>query len=336
MSTPQHLIDPSLGNETPNFKGMGLTAAEQAALNANVDPSTVTDEFRAHDAKESSWMEQQELQRMKADNDRLRNELGQSTQQVQQVSQETANLAGQLQAMQAQQAQAAQAQALNAQYQFTQDELDNHGELLPIINKAVGKTAAELQANYDQKLAAETDRIKRETQEPLMTELESLKKQQEIVQQQTQAQNAAQLNSTIRDLGFGDISTLTQNPEFLKRHSSPVYPGSTVAWGDELTRHIKEGNIASAQMMIEHFANEVNPQQDRDDTVVPTARKPAAQAPMSTQQTQNLQRREQLLQLYQTRMEEANEGRFPEGMNRAQYRQAQSALRDEIDKIPTE
>lgn len=334
MSTPKHLIDPELGQSAPNFSGMGLTAAEQAALNAGVDPGSVTDEFRAHDAREASWMEQQELQRMKAETDRLRAELGQRDQQVQQVSQETANLAGQLQAMQAAQQQALQQQQADTQFQFTQDELDNHGEILPLINKAIGKTAAQLQAEYDRRFEEESARIRQETQAPLLTELETLKKQQEIVQQQTQQQTAAQLNSKIRELGFGDINTLTQDPEFLKKHGTPVYPGSSVAWGDELTRNIKDGNIAAAEAMLEDFAANSERAQDRDDNVVPTGRKPAPQAPLSTHQTQNLQKRERLLELYQSRMEDANNGVFPAGMNRSQYKQAQAQLQQEIDKIP--
>ena len=335
MAVPQHLIDPQLGNTAPNLKGMGLSAAEQAALGADVDPSAVTDEFRNHDAKEAAWMEQQELQRMKAETDRFRAELGQKDQQLLQVSTQTAELKGQLEAMQQAQALAAQQAQTDAQFQFTQEELDNHGELLPLINKAIGKTAAQMQAEYDQKLAAETRRIQQETSAPLMTELETLKKQQQVVQQQSQQQNAARLNSYIRDLGLGDVNTLTQNPEFLKRHGSPVYPGSPVAWGDELTRHINEGNIASAEAMLEDFAANSSMAQPREDTVVPTGRKPAAQAPLSTQQTQNLRKKEELLALYERRMEDANQGIFPPDMNRSQYKQAQAALRQEIDKIPT-
>lgn len=333
---PDQLIDPALGNTTPNFSGMGLSAAEQAALNGGtVDPSRVTDEFRAQDAKENSWMEQQELQRMKLETDRLRAELGQKDQKLQEVSTQTAHLQGQFEQMQQNQMLAAQQAQQNAQYQYTQEEIDNHGEILPLMEKVVGKTAAQLQAEYDRKLVEETRRIQQETSAPLLTELETLKQQQKVTQQQAQQNNAARLNTHIRDLGLGDINTLVQNEQFLKRHGSPVYPGAPVAWGDELTRHINEGNIASAEAMIADFAQSIAPEQNADNSVVPTGRTAAPAAPLTSQQSANLKKREDLLALYSKRMEEANLGTFPPGMNRAQYKQAQAALQQEIDKIPT-
>lgn len=332
---PQHLIDPAVGKAPTNFENMGFTPQEIAALSKDVDPSKMLDEYQQHDSKESSWMEKQHLDRIKQESDQLRSQLGQSQEQVQQLRTEQANISGQLQAMQNAQVTAQQQAQLDAQYGLTQEEIDNHGELLPLVNKLVGKSAAQLQAEYDAKLERETQAVRQQLTEQTQQELDALKAQQAQVMQQNEAQNAAQLNTKIRDLGLGDMSSLVQNPEFLKRHGSPVYPGSTVAWGDELTRHIKEGNIASAEMMLEDFRNNSETFQPREDTVVPTSRRPATQAPMSTAQSANLQKRDKLVQIYQQRMEDANNGTFPQGMNRAQYRQAQTDLLSEIDKIPT-
>jgi len=338
MAGPRHIIDPSLGNDTPNLSKMGLTAAEQRALNMQVDPSTITDEYRQHDNKESSWMEQQELQRAREETDRLRAELGQSQQQVQEVQTQHANLAGQVQAMQQAQALAAQQNQLDTQYGLSAEELENHGELLPVIDKIVGRNAAQLQADYDAKMAAELAKMQQATAAPLQSELDQLKRQNEINQAQVAQNNAAQLNQKVRDLGLGTIESLTQNEEFLKRHAAPLYPGATKAWGDELTEHIKAGNILSAESMLEDFRDNsetFRPRDTGDNSVVPTGRNASPQAPLSTQQTQNLNKRDHLLGVYQQRMENANNGVFPEGMNRSQYRQAQTELMAEIDKIPT-
>lgn len=336
MAGNQHLIDPLVGKSPTNFEGMGFTPQEIRALQGGQDtPGQVIGEFRQQDAQESAAIERYELERIQAENDRLRSELGQSQQAVSAVRNEQANLAGQVQAMQAASL-AAQAQAtLDSQFRLTQEEIEAHGEVLPLVEKVVGRTAAQIQADYDAKLQAELERVRQETSQPLQSEIEALRQQSEVIKQQTANQNAARLNSKISELGLGSIDSLTQNEEFRRRHASPVYPGSNVQWGQELSRHITEGNIASAEAMLEDFRNNSQTFKQRDDVQVPAGRVAAPPQPMTTEKAQNLQKREHLQAIYQQRMEDANNGIFPEGMNRFQYKEAQNKLLDEIDKIPT-
>lgn len=334
MATPGHFVDPDLGNANPDFRSMGLTAAEQRALGNDVDPSRVTDEFRIQEQTEASAMERYELERMTRENDQLRSQLGQTTQEIGSLRESTANVAGQLAAMQqAQQAQAQQAQ-LDAQFQFTPEELENHGELLPVIDKVIGKTTAQIQADYDAKLAAETARLREETQ----AELNQIRQQGETQQAQNAQRIAAELNREIADMGMGDINSLTSNPEFQKWQTTAVYSGATVGNGAELARHVQEGNTASAAAMLKAFkaSSQSYQQQERDDNVVPAGRNTAPQTPMSSEQTKILQKRDALLARYKENMENANNNVFPRGIeNRAQYKQLQANLQQEIDALPT-
>lgn len=330
MSTPAHLIDPQLGNSQPNFSSMGLSAAEQRALGQQVDPGSVINEFREQDGREQNAMENYELQRMKQDSDRLRAELGQSQQALADMRSGHDTLAGQVSAMQnAQYAQNQQAQH-ESQYGLTQDEMDNHGELLPLINKVVGRTQSEAQAKYQDQL----NRMQEQTAAPLQTEIAQLRQRAELQEAQAKTQFAASLNKEIAGMGLGNINDLVKNQEFLNRHGKSLYPGATATWGATLTQHINEGDLATATAMLEDFRDSSESYKPREDSVVPTGRRPASQ-PMSTQSTQNLNKRDHLVSIYQQRMEDANNGTFPQGMSRVQYKQAQTALQNEIDSIPT-
>jgi hypothetical protein len=332
-----HLIDPALGNEQPNFRSMALSDAEVRALESGINPAGVVDEFRQQDAKTSAAMERYEFERMQAENDQLRHELGQNRQVLSDLQIQQANVSGQLTAMQqAQQDQARQA-AMDARFALSDEERQNFGEMLPTMEKIVNKTTSQLQADYNARLQQELSRAQQQAVAPLQQELNTLKQQNEIIQHQNKQRLADQLNSSIQSMGMGDIATLTSNEEFQRWHAQPAYPGANFTNGSELTRHIEAGSSGSAVAMLQSFQRSSQSFAPREDNVVPTGRRPSAPQPMSSVQTQNLNKRDALLAKYHENMTNANDyGIFPPGISsRSQYKVHQAELQKQIDAIPT-
>ena len=238
---------------------------------------------------------------------------------------------------QAQQAQAHQA-ALDNQFALTEEESENFSELMPVVNKMIGKTTAQLQAEYDQKLQQAIAEAEHRTAAPLQTELQRLRQTQEIQETRTQEQLATNLNREIADLGMGDITSLAAHPEFQRWHAQPAYPGAKTTNGAELANHIKAGGESSAVSMLTAFQRSSETFAPREDnSVVPTGRRPQHQQPLSSAQTQNLNKRDHLMAKYHENMVNANDhSKFPPGIStRAQYKAHQAALQQQIDAIPT-
>jgi len=164
---------------------------------------------------------------------------------------------------------------------------------------------------------------------------------QQLEQTQQQVAQQAQISKTefetrlvneIANMGFGDINRLTAMPEFQQKYQQPAAPGITEAWGDVFKRNIENRNLNAAAEMLRDFRDNNTNLAQRDDTEVLPGRA-SSQPPLTSQESEKLQRREQLTAIYQNRMEQANQGRYPAGWDRAKYRSEQMKLRAEIDSI---
>ena len=323
------LTDPSI---PANFGALGLTPQERAALDSQTSPAATISQFKQQNEVEQSWLEQAELQRIQAENQQLREQVGNTATQLQEVRSGYDQMSGQLSALQLQQQADQSRAAINSQYELTQEEIDNHGEILPIVNKLVGKTQHEIQAEVDRRLAVEKQRWQEEATAPLMQQLEQT--QQQVAQQAqiSKTEFETRLVNEVSSLGFGDIATLTSMPEFQHKYQQPAAPGITEAWGDVLRRNIDNRNLNAAAEMLRHFRDNDTNLAQRDDTEVLPGRA-TSQPPLTSQESAKLQRREQLTAIYQNRMEQANQGRLPAGWDRAKYRAEQMKLKAEIDSI---
>ena len=330
MDMSNQLVDAEIGN--PNLSSMGLSAKELQALGNHIEPSNTLKEFQGHDTAEQAALERYNLQRVQAENERLQAQLGQTTAEVQSMQQNYAHLTGQLSAMQTQQ------QAPTEEYRFTEAELADHGEILPVVEKVVKKSNAEIERMIEQRMETEKAKWQAEATQPLIAKLNEIETNQAVIQQREAKDFETEIVDYVQDsLGFeGGIKQITDSPEFQARYNTPVYPGASEAWGDALTRELKNNNRAAAKAMLKDFRdNHTNFQPPRQDTVVPTGGNPVA-APMTSTQSQNLDKRTQLLSIYQNRMEQANRGVFPPGMDRQSYKRAQAEILQQIDMIPTE
>lgn len=326
------LIDPSLAVK-PDFSQMGLSATERAALENVVTGESTLAEFKEQDEKDRDLVERSELRRIQAENEAMRAQLGTTTSEMQNLRSGYDNISGQLTAMQQTSQQAQEQAAAEARFALTPEELEQHGEMLPILQKVVGKSAYEIEQEVQRRLAAEKAVWQQEATAPLQQKLESV---EQSLQAKTQREKAAFQTSLVNEiaaLGFGSVDQLTQMPEFQVRHVQKLAPGVPTAWGDVLKSHIDNQNLGEAVEMLKDFRNSIPRLANREDTEIPASRSPAA--PLSPSEDANLRKREELTKIYIDRMEAASMGNYPQGMTRASYSKAQRELREQIDAIPT-
>lgn len=328
------LVDPDIGVRSLN--GMGLSAQEQAALaGADVDPAATVQEFKQKDLAEQSALESYELARIQQENDEMRRRLEQTTGQLQEVRSGYDQITGQLTAMQQAQLQAAQQQNLNQQYALTQEELDQSADLLPVVDKLVGRTKAEMEAQFQSQLEATKQQAVEAATQPLKQELDSLRVQTETQAALNQKRFNADVTGHMQALGLGDSNTLANMPAFQSRYSQETYPGSGVMWGDELKAKIQSMDPSVITMLTDFRDNHSGIEATREDMQVPAGSKPSA--PMTPSQSANLSKRDALTAKYRENMENANRGTYPPGCDtRQQYMQKQKQLQAEIDAIPTD
>jgi len=62
------LTDPSI---PANMNALGLTPSERAALGTQTDPAATIQQFKEQNQVEQTWLENAELQRIQAENQRL-------------------------------------------------------------------------------------------------------------------------------------------------------------------------------------------------------------------------------------------------------------------------
>lgn len=326
-----YLTDPDLPQAPLGMPG--LSPADQQALAARENPQNVLTEYQAKHAAETAHIDAIELQRIQAENAQMRAEVGDTRSQLQTVQSGYDNLSGQLTAMQmAQQNQAARA-AAEQQYAYSQDDLDNHGDLLPLIEKANAKTRYEMEQDFARRLAAEKAQWAAETTAPIQAQLHQTQQQLQIQAQRSQAEFAGRMQKSIADLGLGSIDELTRRPEFMQRYNQPVAPGVSIAWGDQLKQNIENQKLYEAEAMLRDLRDSSPSLRPRVDQEVPAGSTPAR--PLTSTQSANLQQREQLTAQYAARQEDANVGVFPRGWDRARYRSEQEKLKAQIDSIPT-
>lgn len=332
MSTPAYqLTVPGLPDSPTNMGSLSLQ--EQHALGQNTDPQATIAEYQQQQDMEASRIEQYELERVQQENAQMREQLGQTSQQLQQVQSNHDNLAGQVQAWQAAQAtQAANVQAAN-QFAFSQEELDTHGDVLPLMERVAAKTRYEMQQEFNQQLAQEKAVWQREATEPLASKLQATEQQLQAQAQKLTNDFAANLDNSIQKMGLHSLQHLMKLPEFLQRFSEPFAPGSMVAWGDQLKANVEAQNLPATMAMLQDLANTRLPKPAVDNAQVPAGNGPAR--PMTSAQSQNHAKREELLDLYRQRRDQANMGQLPHGWDRAKYRSEQASLMAQIDAIPT-
>lgn len=326
-----YLTDPDLP-QTP-LGIPGLSPADQQALAMRENPQNVLAEYQQKSALEASQIDTIELQRIQQENAAMRGQLGTVTQQLQTTQSGYDNLAGQVSAMQNQALREQQTAAATAQFEYTPDDLDNHGDLLPLLEKANARTRYEMEQAFEQRLAAEKAAWQAEATQPLQQELQQTRQQLEVQAQRSSADFAARMQDQIADLGLGSIADVMAMPEFGKRFHQPVAPGVSTAWGDQLKANIENQNLYAAREMLKDFRDSNTSLRPRVDQEVPAGSAPAR--PMTSVQSQNLEKREQLTAIYAARQQDANGGVFPRGWDRAKYRTEQEKLKAQIDLIPT-
>ena len=331
MSVPaSYLTDPDLPQTPVGIPGLSL--AEQQALAQKENPQNTLTEYQTKHAQETAQIEAIELQRIQQENASMREQLGATTAQLQEVRSGYDNLSGQMSAWQAaQQSQQAERSALD-QFAFTQEDLDNHGDILPLVEKATARARYELEKDFERRLAAEKATWQAEATAPLQQELQQTKQQVQAQAQRSSADFAARMQEQIASLGLGSIDEVMKMPEFMARFNQPVAPGVQTAWGDQLKKNIEEQNLYATRAMLEDFRNNNTNFRQREDTEVPAGNAP--QRPLTNQQSQNLAKREQLTEIYAQRQADANMGKFPAGWDRAKYRVEQEKLKAQIDLIP--
>lgn len=332
MSVPaSYLTDPDLPQAPPSMAG--LTLQEQRALGATAaDPQATLRQYQDQNAQETAYIEQIELERMRAENAQMRDQLGSTAQQLQQVQSGYDNLSGQMSAwQQAQATQAAHQQSLD-QFAFSPEEVENHGDLLPLVEKVAAKTRYEMEQEWTQRLANEKATWQAEATAPLQQELQQTRQQLESQAQRASADFASRMQEQVADLGLGSIDSVMKMPEFLRRFHEPVAPGVSVAWGDQLKKNIEDQNLYAVRAMLEDFRNNNTNFQQRTDVEVPTTA--PVQRPLTGTQAANLEKREQMLSIYEQRQADANMGKFPVGWDRSKYRVEQEKLKAQIDLIP--
>lgn len=326
-----YLVDPDLP-QTP--RGLpGLSIADQQALNHRENPANTLQEYQQKLAVEQTQIDNIELQRILNENANMRQQVGQLGSDLTATRSQYDNLSGQVSAMQNQQLLAAQAQQAHDQYALTQEELDNHGDLLPLVQKVTSSALHQKDQEWEQKLAAEKLRWQQEATQPLQQELQQTKEQLQIQAQRSSAEFAANMQREIESLGLGSINHVVAMPEFQQRFNQPVAPGVAVAWGDQLKKNIEDQNLYAAQAMLKDFRDSNTNLRPRVDQEVMGSSTPAR--PLTSAQSENLQKREQLTNLMQSRQQDANQGILPHGWDRAKYRVEQDKLKAQIDLIPT-
>ena len=336
MSTPAaQIVDPSLSDVNVNDL-KGLSPEERQALSATTDPKSTVAAYRQQAATEQDAIQNIELQRLEAENARMAEQLGQTSQQLTQLQSGYDNLTGQLTAQQqAAQAQAAQADAMS-QFAWTPEQEETHGDLKDIIRKETQLTKFQLEQEFQARLAAEKQAWQAEATQPIQEELSKLQEAQTNAKLQSAAQFNASLSNEIDDLGLVDMNNLLAMPEFNERYNQAVAPGVQMAWGDLLKQNIENQDLNSTRQMLKDFRDNYTDMKKRDDVEVPAGSGAASSKPLTTEAQANLDKRQALTKILRERQEKANRGVFPPGItSRSQYQVEQQKLKAQIDAIPT-
>lgn len=331
MSVPTSFFtDPDLPQAPLSIPG--LTLADQAAMARKEDPQNTLAEYQVQRDQEAAKIDTYELQRIQQENAQMRAELGNTANQLQEVRSGYDNLAGQMTAWQQSQANQASQTSAYEQFALSQEEMDNASDVLPVFEKMLAKQAHEQQVAFDQRLAAEKQAWQAEVAAPIQQELQQTKQQVASQAQRAQTDFSAKMESDLAGLGLGTIDQVMAMPEFGRRFSQAAAPGVTEAWGDVLKRNIENQNQTAVKQMMQDFRDNHTSLRQRTDNEVPASHTP--QRPLTSQQSQNLAKREQLAEIYAGRQADANMGVFPPGWDRVKYRSEQQKLKEQIDAIP--
>jgi hypothetical protein len=336
------LTDPSI--PPVNVRNLGLTAQEQKYLDDGTQPPTdILSDFQEQDIRERSVEENYQLQKMEQQNAALQAQLGQTTNQLNQVQNNFSHLSGQLDAMQQAQAQAQRQAQVDTQFAFTDDEIEQHGDVLPIINKAVAKTQSDMERMFQERLEQEKVKWQQEATGPLQQQLQQTQAILESQQQQQRASFDTELLNRMSQMGLGSMAKLVDMPAFKQRYNQPLYPGSTIAWGDQLTAHVKgktPADFQSAIGMLQDFRDQhtdLGQQSQSDTSVVPTGSMPQAQD-LSSEAQSKLAEARAWTEKYRENMSNANQGYFPkkangQTMTRPEYRKYQAEIQTKINLL---
>lgn len=336
MSTPAaQITDPTLVDVNVNDL-KGLSPEERQALSATTDPQSTVAAYRQQHATEQSAIENIELQRLEAENQRMAAQLGQTSEQLTQLQSGYDNLTGQLTAQQqAAQSQAAQQSAMD-QFAWTPEQEETHGDLKDIIRKETQRTKWEIDQEVERRLAVEKQAWQAEATQPIQQKIEELETAQNNAKLQSAAQFNSSLASEIDGLGLGDMDTMLSMPEFNQRYNQAVAPGVQMAWGDLLKQNIENQDLNSTRQMLKDFRDNHTSLEKRDDVEVPAGSGASSSKPLTTEAQTNLDKRKALTKIMRDRQEKANAGVLPPGITtRSQYQAEQRKLKAQIDAIPT-
>ena len=227
--------------------------------------------------------------------------------------------------------QAARTAEAEAQFEWSAQEMENHGEIRGLIEKEAARVAYQteqrLRAEYEQKLQDTTSGAT----DPLKQELEQTKQQLQSQQQYNESYFNNSLASEVKRMGLPNINDLVTLPEFQERFSQ-VDPGDDLAWGDKLKGNITGHKLPQSVAMLEDFVTRYPHlvEKSQDNATVPQATAPRA-AP--TPSSAKLTKREELTELLRKRQED-----FVRGVSqwpKDKYIVEQQKLRDQIDALPT-